>query len=163
MKKIYIAIFMVLMTHKIMAQELEVFSSFNNTETTESNDLLIVTTMNIETSGVTEDNGLLVSAEVVPLLLIREVTAVKDLPMIEGLSLFPNPVVSTATLQRQQAQEPLRIQMMSTTGMMMSQLEWMDGSATKDLSFMNFTPGLYIIRVINAEGTKGSDFKVVKR
>jgi hypothetical protein len=163
MKKIYSIILILHLACMAFAQQLDVYTTFNDTETTQINDLVIITSLNVELSGVTEDNGLLVSSELVPLLLAGEVTGIRDLEHIEGLSLFPNPVVSNATLQRQQHQDDYLVQIIGGNGTLLSLLHWNAGEESTEISLQPYASGIYIIRVMNEEGTEGSEFKVVKR
>ena len=163
MKKLLALILCIQAVVLLHAQELQVFSDFNDTETTQINDLVIITSLNLETSDATESNGLVISPEVVPLLVVGELTGVKDLQRIEGISLFPNPVLTSATLERKGSLDSYRIELIGEAGTVLSHMKWNTGEESVEIPFGNFASGFYIIRVMNEERTMGSEFKVVKR
>lgn len=141
-----------------------VFSRLTNTEVFQQDSIVIVSNLGGFPGGIYEQDSLIISFEPFNFLLLRSgTTSVRDLPAIEGLNVFPNPVSEIAILQRETYDEEFMLQLYRTDGTAIREETWLPGSEKTYLSLEKESPGMYVLVVINAAGTQASSYKIVKR
>lgn len=150
--------------HLLIAQDPYVFSQISNTQITQQDSNVIVSNIGEPFGGIYAQNGLIISFEPFPFLAFGEVsTATPQLAPITDLKVYPNPVLYTATLEREDASDLYMVRIGDAQGRVLSEERWEAGSTMMQLTFANYTSGIYFLSIVDETQPKASQFKMVKR
>lgn len=164
MKIIYISIIIcVLSTSLITAQDPVVFSNLANTQITQQDSIVMISTLGQPFGGIYEQNGLIINMEPFPFLLFGTgSTATRDLPAITGLNVYPNPVSDIAVLERDDTATGYQITLFDLDGKLLKEITWNAGEDKKQISLGDHASGIYLLTIMDEKLTKASHFKIAK-
>lgn len=148
----------------VMAQDPVIFSQLSNTQITQQDSIVMISSLGEPIGGIYTQNGLVISFEPFPFLILGGVsTGTRDLPAITDLEVFPNPVRDIALLRRQQTNDKYLIRMYQANGSEIWQSDWDQGEASLRILFERYPQGTYMLLVTDEKFTRASHFKIVKQ
>ena len=163
MKKYFILIILNLAGQCIIAQTYHAHTSWRNTRITQTDSAVAITTFGEQFYRNSLHDSIFVTTELFPLYFDDDnITSLKDIQLISGLEIFPNPVRYVAHLKRNDVSDRLRIEVFNMNGSLLHQEDWNDLQQGHDISFAHLLPGMYMLRITNEEGTKARQYKLVR-
>lgn len=149
---------------QIVAQELIVIAEMRNHIVSSGDSLIAVSTFGDPFSGTSIENGIVVSTDIPIHLLFREVmTSVPDLPIIEGINAYPNPLHNLLILERNDVSTTFHLTITGINSTNPTEYTWESGNAKFELDIGKLIPGLYQVLITNEKITQARMFRIVKQ
>ena len=145
----------------LSAQDPVVFADLSSRTATVQDNFVVFATLG--TTHASVENSILITDDIAYYYQTGESTAIRELPLIEGLIVFPNPTSSIAILQRKDLQDKLRIRLHTADGRVLLESAWIDESTTLRISIASFPAGIYLLSVTDEKEQRASRFRIVKR
>jgi hypothetical protein len=123
----------------------------------------VISTIGNPFSGATSENDVIVTSEPIPFLLFSaEQTSINNLPKFEGISISPNPAMEYVILRRQLPEDLIVVELYERDGKLIFQKNWAIGDVEMQIPMNALAEGIFILTLINEQGTKASRYKIVK-
>jgi hypothetical protein len=123
--------------------------------------LIVISTLGEPIGGIRTENNLVISFEPFPFAFLQGPSAVRNLPRIDDLHIFPNPARDHVVLQREKVDQTYSVEIYSLEGFLQKQFSWEAGSSVLRPPLHQYPPGMYILRVYDALLTKASQYRMI--
>jgi hypothetical protein len=163
MKKISLFFILTMAVQYIGAQTYDAHTSWRNMRITQTDSTIVITTFGEQFYRNSLHDSIFVTTDLFPLHFIDDkITSLKEIQLISGLEIYPNPVRHMAHLKRSDVDETLIINVVNTQGALLHQEKWNAHQPGHDISFEHLLPGMYVLLITNEAGTKARQYKLVR-
>ena len=135
--------------------------NFDNRTIDQNDSIIVISTLGSAFASYSSQDNILVTSE--PIFPFQINTGTKNIPHIEGLKLFPNPVPDKLMIQRATWDEDYIVEIFQTTGQLIRKAKWEKGAETLEMSFASLASAIYFVTISNQDLTQSSTYKINKK